>query len=173
MKRLCVGLVPFIALVLVCCNINVGKEVHQEITYETNYTDYAVVTPDGEETGYSKDDEGNVLEVDTVSVTDADYAIAIDDIVVSYMYSKVYLEILVRNVGVERISNIRFLCKLTYPGEYTYAEYLFREGIASGHLNTESDSEYSSEMPQTIEILQVTLNGTMLMDLSSPYIIVP
>ena len=115
----------------------------------------------------------NTADVFHDSVTDADYAIAIDDIVVSYMYSKVYLEILVRNVGVERISNIRFLCKLTYPGEYTYAEYLFREGIASGHLNTESDSEYSSEMPQTIEILQVTLNGTMLMDLSSPYIIVP
>ena len=163
MRRAHLGLVPLV-LLLACCNINIGKEVEQNITY-------AIGTPDGKETGYAKDADGNVVESGEVSLANADYAFAIEDLRLFRPYSKLQIEMLLLNVGTERLGTIRFLCKMHYTdGEYEYITYTFETGLVSGRLGVVSDSRFTEEMPETIEVLQVTI-GTELVELSSPFII--
>lgn len=171
-RRMCTlaGLV-----ILAGCNINIGGQ--QSITYDLS------VSPTNDEVAYTEDPDGNIILVDTgqLSGTTSYTAFQIIDLLYhagKYDWNHDYIiELLLKNSGTEPITEIELICNTDWGSTNSYDTLIINDTIEPGHLYTWQSPDGSAydetsltkpgeidpeTVPESIEILQVEVNGNLL-----------
>ena len=185
-------LLVLVAGVISCGNVGVVGDNQTIIQGENvdvvvvNYS--AVITPDGTTNGFQGDAESGeqiATEIAELATTNYEYGLEFTDIVYSrgegtyagdgFLSNYVYLNFLLRNIGITYLVDVDIICRFNYTSHYEYYEYHLTEDIAPGLLNVESDSvdTKTSAHPTSKEFLQIIVNNTVLLTLEPPYILYP
>lgn len=127
-----------VTVVISCGNVGDNQPiVHGDnATVFVNYS--AIITPDGTTNGFKENidtGEQTAIKIAELATTNLEYGLEFTNIVYSLVYDRVYLNFLLRNIGITYLYDVYIICRFTYTSPVQYYEYWLREDIAPGLLN--------------------------------------